>query len=278
MLVKEIEIGFENCEVMTFNKNIIGALYIDDIQTSIRRVACNAIEKFQIAKTFAIELFDEGNEDYYPLDVQEDDWKTKKFARIMQYDDITTVDVIYEDDSRESFYVDYDAGKDEDSLGAPNMNQKTYLSELKNLYLVISATKNLDDYFDKAKINDADNISFIKEMYDVGDVEYEEEELTIDNLPEFYRYIQLSEKIGPESWNREYMVAVRVPAPRSDAPNGWKFVYEPDPERECLNMPDKWQYFSNHLQNFILGTHQKKDDDFTIEKLKEKYPEKPVEE
>ena len=51
-----------------------------------------------------------------------------------------------------------------EALGAPNKNQKSYISDLGNLYVVISEKEQFEDVFNKEKINDKDVVNFHKEM------------------------------------------------------------------------------------------------------------------
>ena len=59
----KIEFEFENCEVMEFPVSVIGDLLISDIETSVKRYACNAIGKRTVAHEVTIEIFVEGNGD-----------------------------------------------------------------------------------------------------------------------------------------------------------------------------------------------------------------------
>ena len=55
--LKQIEIGFENCETITISKNMIGRFSLDDIRPVIRRIACNAINKYWVAGEVQMEIF-----------------------------------------------------------------------------------------------------------------------------------------------------------------------------------------------------------------------------
>ena len=86
-----------------------------------------------------------------------------KFDRIVAWDDITQIIVHYEDNQEEVYYVDYDDDGN-DGLGAPNKNQKSFISALGNLYLVIEKDKNISDYFDEEAIDNEEEVDIMKSM------------------------------------------------------------------------------------------------------------------
>lgn len=167
--VKSITIGFENCETITIPRKHIGVIFIQDIKTEIVRVACNAISKVVSANTVAIEIFSEGNVEYLPFGVSPSEMV---FERINECHDITSIDVTYMDGSKETYWTDYESG-DEEGLGAPNIYEKTKISDLGNLYVVISKDKDIKDFFSDEDINDSDNMQFIKDMLGVWNTQEE---------------------------------------------------------------------------------------------------------
>lgn len=156
--IKSIEFVFENCEAFEVEAKYFAGFQLEDIRTSIARIACNAISKFQTAYSVVIELFKEANVQYDGFGE-----RAYKFNRIVEHHDITSLVIHYSDDTTESYFVDYDEGG-KDGLGAPNINQKTYISKLGNLYIVIENGKKIFDFFDKDEINDDDNMDFMKSM------------------------------------------------------------------------------------------------------------------
>ena len=52
-------------------------------------------------------------------------------------------------------------------LGANNLNQHTYISNLGNLYLVISEKNTIEDYWDICEINDEKFMRFKFSMHDI---------------------------------------------------------------------------------------------------------------
>lgn len=159
--VKSIEFVFENCECLEIESKYFGGVHLEDIRTSIARIACNSIAKMQTVHIAVFEIFSEANTEYAPFGNQSD--KLLKFDRIAALDDITQIIVHYEDNQEEVYYVDYDDDGN-DGLGAPNKNQKSCISALGNLYLVIEKDKNIGDYFDKDEIDNEEEIDDIKSM------------------------------------------------------------------------------------------------------------------
>ena len=126
MEVKSIELVFENCEGLEIPKNRLGTVLIDNIGTHIKRVACNYISKSTSADLVFLEIFNCKSKD-------------KALNRITQWNDITQIIMHYEDDSEETYFVDYvEPDGQENTVGAPNINQTTIVSTLGNIYILIS--------------------------------------------------------------------------------------------------------------------------------------------
>lgn len=157
--VKSIGFGFENCEYFSIDAKYFGAFQLSDINTRIQRVACNSISRVDSVDSVVMEIFSEGNGEYLSGFGDE---KVKFFDRIVTYNDITSITVIYDDDSEETYWVNYKE-EVEDQLGSPNMYQQTEMNKFGDLYLVISP-KPMPHFFDDKVINDEDSISFSKIM------------------------------------------------------------------------------------------------------------------
>lgn len=157
--VKSIDIVLENCEVYTFPKEDIGYFEISDIREEIFRCACNAINKYKTAYCVNIEIFDTHR--FQTITFDENN-KTDTFERILEGNDITQIHIHYENDTEEQYLVDYNELNE--ALGAPNKNQKSYISDLGNLYVVISEKEKLEDVFNKEEINNKDVVNFHREM------------------------------------------------------------------------------------------------------------------
>lgn len=159
--VTKVRIEFENCEDVTIPIQCFGDFYLGDIETRVRRVACNSICQYPIAHEVYFELFAEANtmSSEYP----EGFWDTNVLERIQVFDDITHLTLYFDDNSpAETYAVDYD--DESPALGARNLNQKTYLSDLGNLYVVIQKGKDIKDHFTDFVINDEESIAFKKRI------------------------------------------------------------------------------------------------------------------
>lgn len=162
-VVKSIELQFENCECLRLEK-VLGYFYIGKIEIEVERIACNCIAEVTYANEIAIEIFNEVEK----LGTWITCWDNydSKLQRIYQYNDIAHIVIVYEDGTECSYCINYE--EESSALGAPNVNQKTYLSSLGNLYIVISPDKNIEDFFPKEDIEDKEMIDFRKRMYDIG--------------------------------------------------------------------------------------------------------------
>lgn len=252
--LKEIIVGFENCEDIKIPGNAIGAFLIDGIHPVIRRVACNSISKYLVADEVVMEIFSEGNYKYKPFGCMDEE---ESLTRLAKFNDITSITTIYEDGSEDTFLVSYDEG-DDGNIGAENINEDIYVSDLRNIYIVISTeNKTVKDYFDLEEINDEDSINHAKDMMDIGIEEEEIKELSKDSLPELYKYVYIQDKDGNNA------LAVRV----EDDDSGWKFVYE-DIEKKGL-IPVNWKYPNTKIREFIKNKNI--EGKFSLDTLKDKY-------
>lgn len=161
--IKYITIEFENCECITFPIAVFGECHLSNISTSIDRVAMNAIRKSVFAREIALEIFFPEAENEYTAN----EFFGEKYTilqRLTSYRDITHITLTYQDDSKETFAVDYE-DEVEGQLGSNNKNQKNYVSECGNLYIVIDANKEVKDFFNTDFINNKEIIKFRKDMY-----------------------------------------------------------------------------------------------------------------
>ena len=55
--IKRIDIIFENCEILYIPIERIGLLTVDNIHTTINRTAINSFDKYTVADTIFIEIF-----------------------------------------------------------------------------------------------------------------------------------------------------------------------------------------------------------------------------
>lgn len=259
--IKDLYFALENCEQIHIPKNAIGDLHIGGFRNIINRIACNSISKYTVADEFAIELYRDSSINYttegmflFDEDITKKSEMDHIFDRLTNFKDITQIIVKFEDDSYEEYDVNYHE-EDAETLGSDNRNEKVYVSELGNLYIVIEAGKTIEDYFKMDEINDKDYVDFLKDMRNIGIAEPEENILSAENLPDLYRYVYLSN-------DKQTVLAVRV----EDEDSGWKFVYE-SPDKVIY--PTKWQYLNSKIGAFVKKTNKGKKLD--LEALKSKY-------
>lgn len=104
MKLEKIDFILENCEVISIDGKYVNTFLVDDISHCFLRIG-NCIMKVNRARTFAIELHKNANENYCSLGIQ--GFKQKKFKRIMDYPDIVQIDFIL-DGEEYNYYLDWD--------------------------------------------------------------------------------------------------------------------------------------------------------------------------
>lgn len=257
--IKSIEIAFENCESMIIPRNCIGTFLIDGIHETIKRVGMNVIAKYSTIDEFVIEIYKEGDEVYYPFGDTGDE--QSKFKRLTDFNDISSISVIYEDGDMEEFYVPYDC---DDSVGAPNRFQDTYISELGNLYISIHALNRIIEYFDLTEINEKETVERTKDLLDVGIEEETMYKFERDNLPEMYRYVYLYVD-DENTQTHNCTLAVRV----YDEDSGWKFIFKGGNPVIC---PTSWKYPNSKIDKFIDSEGYSADINWKMGDIINKYP------
>lgn len=173
--ISKIEIGLENCEVITINGKYIGGFNVSNIHTDISRLGCNYIGKMQCCDSFMIEIFRDANVINKPFGY-EDENGTYIFQRIEQYNDIVNVKIYY--DEKDNNYKDIETGEldnvyvpyeeeNEGWLGSPNKYQSTYINKFGDLYIVIDKDKKVEDVLNMDEINDEEDLEFKFGMYNI---------------------------------------------------------------------------------------------------------------
>ncbi|MCM3109886.1 hypothetical protein [Lederbergia lenta] len=162
MELKQVNLILENCEVLEIDRKYIGYFHIGNIKTSINRNACNSISKDIVCEDFTIEINrsfkDEELMQYTFGDLSE---KRNPIERLLRYPDITALEIVYQDDSKEYIYVDWQV---ED--GDTNKNQKNLINNFGDLYIVISENKGIEDFYNNEEINNEDIVDFSWSMYE----------------------------------------------------------------------------------------------------------------
>ena len=173
MKLRKITFVLENCDYIEIDGKYVCSFLVDDIKTKFCRTACNSIDRFDIAKTFAIEICKDANKERYQFGQnQVPDLKQLTFNRL-EYSDITSIEFELIDEyvnenskaiEKHCYYVDWTGDSD-----TSNDSQTSYISDLGNLYIVIAEGKKISDFFDEEYINDSKAIDFRFMMCDVGD-------------------------------------------------------------------------------------------------------------
>lgn len=145
-LVKSIKIVFEDCDSVCFDKRDLGIFNMEDIKCEIHGIGCGGITKNYYANTVVIEFL---NDDVHVPFGALEDGKTTKFARIAEGADIMGIELLFPDESRDSYLVAHEGE-------TKNAYQKTYISKLGHLYLVISKEKNIEDFINIDRIDSDD--------------------------------------------------------------------------------------------------------------------------
>ena len=183
MTLDKITFVMENCDTITIDGKYIGDFEVDDIRTSISRVACNAIMKMEVAHLVFIEVHKDGNEKYHEFGQNDSSFEIEKFKRLLG-DDITAIEFDLVDpcveDGKEprrehyEYYVHW-IGPNE----YVNASSHTFVSDLGHLYIFIGPEEKLNELVDKDVLNNQGDIDFKFKMYGIGYENWLEEQKAI---------------------------------------------------------------------------------------------------
>ena len=168
MKLTDVTFIFENCDCVTINGCYIGDFVIDDIKTSVERIASNSIEEMITAHTVAVEIARGANKPRYQFDQEQfEDHKQMTFDRFKEYSDITAIGFnLFNEHTNEvkhyHYYVNWCGDSDYE-----NTAQSVYISKPGNLYLVIKNETNVLQFFDVNTIDDEEHMKFKFTMYDI---------------------------------------------------------------------------------------------------------------
>ena len=166
MKIKNINFVFENCDEIMIDGKYIGDIMLNNIKTSIQRVAINAVERMDICEEFIVEIFKEANGERYEFGIENEHYKQMIFDRFADGQDITQIELTLVDHhGKEEMYHYYLKWEDGDEMGCTNTLQKAYLSNPGNLYIVVSDNPNIEDHMDWDTLNDETFMNHKKEMY-----------------------------------------------------------------------------------------------------------------
>jgi len=147
--VKSVIFEFENFDSVTIESKNIGGFELNDITTIIRRMAGNAIIKYQSPKTFFVEIKSDAN----ILENTENYGTRYVFDRLTQYKDITGIELIYEDGQTERYLLPFDSNKYYDDNKLESFKQNKF----GDLYIAIGENFNVNDIITEEILNMQDN-------------------------------------------------------------------------------------------------------------------------
>lgn len=138
--VRFIDITFENIDNIIIPSHYFAAFELDDICTKVCRAAMNAILRYSVANSVKFELNPEANRDAdtFGGDVYYTDEGEDKLFRRLQYDDITSLKLIFSDGTFEELRVPWE---DEENNEYRNKLQSSFLNEAGQLCVQIAKNK-----------------------------------------------------------------------------------------------------------------------------------------
>ncbi|MCM1224859.1 MAG: hypothetical protein NC548_61465 [Lachnospiraceae bacterium] len=137
--VKSVELVLENCESIKFLPDQIGIFCCDKITSYVARVACNSISKQLICEWMCIELYNSANQKYNSLGQESED---RALDRLGKFNDITAVEVTYEDGGVDYILVPWNEEND-----YSNKYQTSYVADDNSLRILVSKEQNAKDFF-----------------------------------------------------------------------------------------------------------------------------------
>lgn len=134
---------FENCDSIVIPSKYIGQMRLDDVQESIAKSYYNSITFESEAESFAIEIL--------------------KDASLLKSDFGKTLDEIVYDIMLSRMFISGVSFNEKDiCIDGVEKFQIVSVSDLGNIYIVVSDTKNWSDYFDEDTINNPSYQTFLK--------------------------------------------------------------------------------------------------------------------
>lgn len=159
--IKEITLYFENLDDVTIPRQYIGSFYLGKFERSIARRGCNWIGESIWVDKFFIEIHADANQEQYSRNFG----KRYPFNRLMEYQDITNIEIIYKTGKKEKYGVNYDEGDDEGKLGANNILQQSKLNSFGDLYITIGKDTRINDICTNEEMGDEDFRDLQWDMY-----------------------------------------------------------------------------------------------------------------
>ncbi|MEJ3719217.1 hypothetical protein WGM54_14445 [Paenibacillus polymyxa] len=147
--LKEVVFGLENCESLSVDAKYIGNFSVTNVRKSIIR-HYGDIRFMDICDTFSIVVNKSANIDYQVFGVEDEYYKHNTFNRLTS-GDIVVIDIMYDDDSKDEIYIQWEGESD-----YFNEVQKTYISKLGDLFIVISKEETVESIFEDWGIDSQD--------------------------------------------------------------------------------------------------------------------------
>lgn len=172
--IKAIRLEFENVDYMIFEPKDFAYFSIDDIWTEIRTCGFG-IDKFVHADTVEMQIKWEANDWHKPFENDDASHDEFKFDRIQDYDDITHISVVYDDETTERYTVNW-----EDATENGEENKKQISVTINDGLLIRIANDVWWDTKDSGK----------KWRYEQTDKEKEEEKVLSGHSDKLKRYLE----------------------------------------------------------------------------------------
>lgn len=138
-VVKKIKLIFENCEVIDITK-AVGDFSIEGISKGIHRVASNCVGSFITADFVKFQIYGDG--EFKNISFSD----RPPFDRILTYNDITGIELTYNDDTIETIYPVFEGEE---------INKYQTTKEYKgDIFIVISKDKSFDSVYSEEFMNE----------------------------------------------------------------------------------------------------------------------------
>ena len=111
IFLKELEIVFENCDSVVISKDYISNLYLGDIIENIRMFHSNEVGNYRTVKDVYICILNKLKEENLLTEFKENVWN-----KLIKGKDITQLYLIYSDDSKEMFFVDWNENNESSNV------------------------------------------------------------------------------------------------------------------------------------------------------------------
>lgn len=143
--IKELNFGFENCEIIRFNNDDIAIFIIDNIYTTIQKLRNDWVQEFKIADNVFIVLKPHANIKQKNIFLKDE----MPFTRINMYNDITSIGITYLDGEQESHEEYYPTYVNATYNGEENKRQFSMITN--RGYLIIVINKKVEENYDGVK-------------------------------------------------------------------------------------------------------------------------------